>query len=82
MDWSWRNAGPLEREEFYTWVDGQLRARNEEGRKKWGDTFIGSPLDKGIEEVWDLLFYLFYVQRELRNLREELSLSKLENLSR
>ena len=60
---AWRTLGDLDREDFLVWVDSRSKQRQGLGRKVYGDTFQGDPLDHAIEEALDLLFYLWVERR-------------------
>lgn len=60
---AWRDLGDSDRQDFLTWMVSRAKQRNLQGRKVYGDTFQGDPLDHAIEEALDLLFYLWVERR-------------------
>ena len=61
---SWRRLDILDRGEFVSWVLTYCEARGEKGKEQYGTQFIGDPVSHAIEEILDLLFYLWMIKRK------------------
>lgn len=61
----WRRAGAVERLEFLAWLWLQNEERQTRGQAKYGVIFQGDPMDQGIEENLDQLFYLYWAKKQL-----------------
>jgi len=64
----WRKAGAVERLEFLEWLSYKSEERQTHGQAKYGIVFQGNPIQQGIEENIDQLFYLYWAQRHLDHL--------------
>lgn len=60
----WRRLDDDALDDYYAWVAGALRERAALGRRRYGQTFQGDPLDHAVEETLDLLFYLYQMRRQ------------------
>ena len=61
---SWRRLNTLDRGEFVSWVLQYCEARGEKGKEQYGSRFIGDPVNHAIEELLNLLFYLWMIKRK------------------
>ena len=62
----WRSTAIPLRVEYVEWAYRQHEGRQNEGISKYGAVeFKGDPLDQGIEENLDQLFYLYWAKRKL-----------------
>ena len=62
----WRSTALEIRADFVTWAENQHHERQAHGIEEYGPvTFKGEPLDQGIEENLDQLFYLYWAKRKL-----------------
>jgi hypothetical protein len=59
----WRELTPEVRAEFLDWVISMQEQRQEAGRLKHGDIFVGDPVLHAMEEIFDAQFYIW---QELR----------------
>lgn len=62
---SWRSADLDDRIKFLGWLDVEYAKRQHHGLDKYGIIFQGNPIQQGIEENLDQLFYLYWAQRQL-----------------
>lgn len=62
----WRSTALEIRAEYVAWAQEQHTQRQAHGLAKYGPvTFHGNPLDQGIAENLDQLFYLYWAQKQL-----------------
>lgn len=68
----WRSTGTKLRGEYVGWAARQHLERQEYGIAKYGPVaFQGDPIDQGIEENLDQLFYLYWAKRHLAHVEGE-----------
>ena len=60
----WRRLNADDRLEYAQWIVNLVVSRQAAGRKTYGDTFVGDPLQHLSEELIDALFYCFQAQRQ------------------
>ena len=70
MEENWRNLPDTVREDFQDWVRRGMKLREETGKERYGDHFVGDPLIRAISQAFDILFFLYL---EDRKRKEELS---------
>jgi len=63
-DSRWRELSTDRRLEYMNWMVSLITRRQIEGRSKYGDTFVGDPLEHLAEELMDGLFYTFQAMRQ------------------
>mgnify|MGYP001559256004 CR=1 FL=1 len=59
----WRTVSAEDRDSFLNNVKSSLAHRQREGEVKYGNQFIGDPIQHAWEELLDALFYIWVVQR-------------------
>jgi hypothetical protein len=59
----WRDQPPELWNDFIAQVTESIVERLNKGRAKYGDSFVGMPLDQAWEEILDLLFYIYMEYR-------------------
>lgn len=59
----WRILDPM----YVTRITNKIAKRAEEGEEKYGQRFVGEPLEQLEEELLDALFYVFYLRRKLEH---------------
>ena len=61
---NWRRLDIMDRGEFVSWVLKYCETSGTKGHEQYGDKFIGDPVSHAIEELLNLLFYLWMIQRK------------------
>ena len=62
----WRSLSDRDRAEFQAWIQDTVLDAESRGKRSYPESrFAGQPLPHAVEEVIDLLFYLFYAQRQM-----------------
>ena len=62
----WRNTDKETRGEYVAWASRQHMDKQLHGIEKYGYvSFQGNPIEQGIEENLDQLFYLYWAKRQL-----------------
>ena len=64
MTESWRNLDGTARADLQNQIAVDMRNRYRQGRREYGDTFQGDPIDHAYEEAIDAVFYLAMAKRQ------------------
>ncbi len=73
---AWRSLTRKDKIKYENWLDENISKRWKLGEERYNshiDGFQGNPLDRAIEEAFDLLFYLWEEKRKQEEERKDVT---------